>query len=711
MGRGRGRGSGIVGRHEQPRNRTARTPPLSYFYHRSDEKTHHVMEKTVCRHFEHPAAVALDPPSMLNDAAVVIVRRRRVRDGKRTERVFAQHTVGLALKCRRIQRVTDGPLVTPPERGPCCVIRSDKITVSTRDGASPGMELRHHPMGRRDPDVVGEDRVHRPPEGGGMPARGDPDANPLTVRVNAGVGSAGADRRHGGRAEPREGHFHVALHGADDGLTLPAGEAPPVILRYQEDRSRVHDTVEARHRRRSLQLTRDERRSTIALSRPLTFPPRVMPPRSLASLAHALSATSDLDGALIALGECLAEMDRGASVALLQYDARRDMLRERLSPVGAQVVRTTMDTTFDHLPEAARVCILAGGPFVDVSDRSADYARLCGFAAALDGGILAVRGLKVEGLLGAVLAVYEPRKIFGTRTTERLAPAVALFDLAFVRLAERDAREEAVRTLEDVTQRVHGEYVRKLTALETELREVRNTPRNIAVINPAQAIALQADSARSGEEARRALRRAELTDQQLTSTVGQLEQAHVELHRRSEALRQRTRTLYLLDRALSLDAENSDARKLVDGLLALVGDDMQAQRCSLMLRAPEPDYLYLAAARGIAPNIVEGMRIRIGEGVAGRVAAAREPLLVQDVREASQHPLLHDQYFTTGSFISFPLVYHDELVGVLNLTNRAQRGIYTYEDVERVRLLGLVISLIASRNALPERLLESINVR
>lgn len=164
-------------------------------------------------------------------------------------------------------------------------------------------------------------------------------------------------------------------------------------------------------------------------------------------------------------------------------------------------------------------------------------------------------------------------------------------------------------------------------------------------------------------------------------------------------------------RALSLGAETTDARKLVDRLLALVGDDMQAQRCSRMLRAPEPDCLYLAAARGIAPNVVEGMRIRIGKGDAGRVAAAREPLLVQDVREASQHPLLRDQYFTTGSFISFPVVYHDELVVVLNLTNRAQRGVYTDGDVERVRLLGLMISLILSRNALPERLLESINVR
>jgi len=436
-----------------------------------------------------------------------------------------------------------------------------------------------------------------------------------------------------------------------------------------------------------------------------------MPPRSLASLAHALSAAPDLEHALVAMGECLLELDRGASLALIQYNARRDMLAERLAPVGARVVRTSMETTFDHLPEPVRQRILAGGPFVDVTDRSADYARLCGFSTQLEGGVLAVRGMKVEGQLGAVLALYEPRKIFGTRTTERLAPALALFDLAFVRLAERDARLEAVQTLEDVTQRVHGEYVRKLSALEAELRAVRNTPRDVVALNPAEAIALQADAARAVEEARRSTRKAELAEQQLGAAVSQLEQAHIELHRRSEALRQRTRTLYLLDRALTLDAQAHEARALVDGLLSLVGDDMQAQRCSLMLRAPEPDHLYLAAARGIAPNVVEGMRIRIGEGVAGRVAAAREPLLVQDVREAAQHPLLRDQYFTTGSFISFPLVYHDELVGVLNLTNRAQRGIYTEEDVERVRLLGLVISLIASRNGLSERLLETLDVR
>jgi signal transduction protein with GAF and PtsI domain len=137
---------------------------------------------------------------------------------------------------------------------------------------------------------------------------------------------------------------------------------------------------------------------------------------------------------------------------------------------------------------------------------------------------------------------------------------------------------------------------------------------------------------------------------------------------------------------------------------------MQAQRCSLMLRAPEPGCLYLAAARGLAPHIIEGSRIVIGEGVAGRVAASRQPLLVQDVAVAQSHPLLKDQYFTTGSFISFPLIYHNELLGVVNLTNRAQQGVFVEEDVERVRLLALVIALIVSHAQLADRLMRQMDV-
>ena len=437
-----------------------------------------------------------------------------------------------------------------------------------------------------------------------------------------------------------------------------------------------------------------------------------MPPRTLASLAHALSVAPDLDAALVALGEGLADIDRAAAVALLRYDGRREMLRERLTPAGGKVERTAIETTFDHLPPAVRLSVAAGGQFVDLTEQSDEYARLFGLRPLGEGSLLALRGVRVEAHLAAVVVLHEGKKIFGTRTTERFAPYVALFELAFIRFAEREAREEAVRTLEDVTQRVHGEYERKLGALQHELLEARGTPPGGArTADPAYVLDLERQAAKHAEEARRALRRAHAVEQQVTAAISQLERAHIELHRRSEALRQKTRTLYLLDRLLSVEAATDDPRQLVDSMLTLVGEDMQAQRCSLMLRAPEPDMLYLAAARGIAPNVPEGSRTRIGFGVAGLVAASREPLLVQDVGEAKSHPLLRDQYFTTGSFISFPLVTHGELIGVVNLTNRAQRGVFVEEDVERVRLLALVISLVASQARLPERLIEAIGVR
>ena len=434
-----------------------------------------------------------------------------------------------------------------------------------------------------------------------------------------------------------------------------------------------------------------------------------MPPRTLASLAHSLTVAPDISAALVALGEGLADLDRGARIALIHYDARKDLLVERLSPDGERIARGRVDTTFDHLPPIVRRAITAGGQFADLADRSAEYARLLGMTPVIDDGLLALRGLVLDGALSAVLALYESRKIFGTRTAERFAPSVALFELGFARFAERAAREDAVRTLEDVTQRVHGEYVKKLSQLQQELGKARTS--QAVQVDAERVVALERELARATEAARRAQRTATAVEHQVTAAVSQLEQAHVELHRRSESLRQKTRTLYLIERVLALDSQTDDPRQLVDGLLSLVGDDMQSQRVSLMLKAPEPDMLFLAAARGIAPHVSEGARMPIGEGVAGKVAARREPILVQDVEEAGSHPLLQDQYFTTGSFISFPLVYHGELLGVLNLTNRAKQGVFVDEDVERVRLLALVISLVVQNARLCDRLVDAIGVR
>ena len=437
-----------------------------------------------------------------------------------------------------------------------------------------------------------------------------------------------------------------------------------------------------------------------------------MPPPTLASLAHALSAATDLDAAFVALGEGLAETDRGSHLALLRLDAKSGLLRERLLIAGGRVDHAALETSIDQFPAATRKVIASGGTFADLGDESPEFAQMLSLPAVVDGGYLSMRGVRVDGSLSALLAVYEPRRVFGTRVSERFGPMAALFDLAYIRFAEKDARNEAVQTLEDVTQRVHGEYLTRLATMEEQLRQARDAARGDPAEDAAATVAREREQARGAEETRRSSRRLAALEHQLTAAVGQLEQAHIELHRRSEALRQRTRTIYLIERVLGLASGSEEPRRLADGLLSLVGDDMQALRCSLFLRAPgDPGTLYMAAARGLAPHITEGSRITVGQGVAGKVAETREPLLVVDASDSAAQPLLGDEYLTTGSFISFPLVVHGDLLGVVNLTNRAQRGLFVEEDVERVRLLGLVISLIASEAGLPERLIGTIRER
>ena len=121
--------------------------------------------------------------------------------------------------------------------------------------------------------------------------------------------------------------------------------------------------------------------------------------RALPSLAHSLAVAPDLNAALIAMGEALMDGDRSAILALLRYDGRKEMLRERLTPSGGHIETGTVDTTFDHLPPHVRTLVSGGGQFIDLADKSAEYARLFGLTLFSDGGLLSLRGLTTDGQL------------------------------------------------------------------------------------------------------------------------------------------------------------------------------------------------------------------------------------------------------------------------------------------------------------------------
>jgi response regulator RpfG family c-di-GMP phosphodiesterase len=89
---------------------------------------------------------------------------------------------------------------------------------------------------------------------------------------------------------------------------------------------------------------------------------------------------------------------------------------------------------------------------------------------------------------------------------------------------------------------------------------------------------------------------------------------------------------------------------------------------SLMLIDKNDNDLYIAASRGIPTNIAKHTRMKIGEGVAGRVAHTGKPIFVEDI-ETDVRFLRSNvvERYTSKSFISVPLRVKNRVAGVLNI--------------------------------------------
>ena len=109
---------------------------------------------------------------------------------------------------------------------------------------------------------------------------------------------------------------------------------------------------------------------------------------------------------------------------------------------------------------------------------------------------------------------------------------------------------------------------------------------------------------------------------------------------------------------------------------------------SVMLIDQADNELYIAASRGLPPDVAAAVRIKVGEGIAGKVAQTCKPIFVENIENDirfSRHNS-GDRY-TSKSFISVPLRVKNTVVGVLNVN--ASREVNSFEDRD-VRLLTIL---------------------
>jgi two-component system sensor histidine kinase KdpD len=74
-----------------------------------------------------------------------------------------------------------------------------------------------------------------------------------------------------------------------------------------------------------------------------------------------------------------------------------------------------------------------------------------------------------------------------------------------------------------------------------------------------------------------------------------------------------------------------------------------------------------------------GRRVSIGEGIAGRVARTKEPLLINGKPSAEEFPGLDERAQAVDSAMSVPLVNRDQILGVLNVNATPDRTFSAYD--------------------------------
>ena len=106
----------------------------------------------------------------------------------------------------------------------------------------------------------------------------------------------------------------------------------------------------------------------------------------------------------------------------------------------------------------------------------------------------------------------------------------------------------------------------------------------------------------------------------------------------------------------------------------------------------DEDTLVLRASKTPHPDVVDRLKLRVGEGITGWVAEHRQPVAVgshafQDPRFQTFNELPEDRY---EAFLSVPVLSRSKLVGVINLQHR-QPHTYSRSDIQLISTIGFLV--------------------
>lgn len=150
----------------------------------------------------------------------------------------------------------------------------------------------------------------------------------------------------------------------------------------------------------------------------------------------------------------------------------------------------------------------------------------------------------------------------------------------------------------------------------------------------------------------------------------------------------------LHDLAVFVRAEE-DLRSRLEELVALAASATDAASCSIMLLSEGEDdapRLKLWCSTESLPASAWNETPGRGESIAGRVLEQRSPLLIADIRSSEYASMSRRRSDLGASFICAPIAVGQQVIGVMNLSNRPGSPPF---DETALELAEIVAALIA----------------
>lgn len=159
-----------------------------------------------------------------------------------------------------------------------------------------------------------------------------------------------------------------------------------------------------------------------------------------------------------------------------------------------------------------------------------------------------------------------------------------------------------------------------------------------------------------------------------------------------EPLANREAAFFLKIQRYFKDCENDT--DVLGRLLVASSKLTNSERASVLLYSKKDDDLFIFRTIGWDRNeikMLRNTRISPGEGIAGRVFLEGKPLVVSDVEKGSD--IEPKEKYSTKAFVSIPLFAGNEVVGVLNLTEK-QEGAYSEKELDVLEFLVTTASFL-----------------